>query len=153
MRTIRHIIEGRPIHSVTVGRTVRGVVQDLADKQVGAVPVVDGERLAGIFSERDLITRVLARGLDLDRTRVEQVMTVELITARPDEEYGECLRMMQAAKCRHLPVVDQGRLIGFLSIRDLLVAAVDDKQLEVKQLSAYIHGASADPSDAEKPPA
>lgn len=149
MRNVRQIIEGRPLFTVRRGRTVREVVQELAAHQVGAIPVLDGERLVGVFSERDLITRVLARGLDLDRTNVEDVMTTDLVTAGLDEGYDECLAKMQAGKCRHLPVLDEGRLAGFLSLRDLLAVAVDEKQLEVSQLNAYILSGSAGPIDTE----
>jgi len=149
MRNVRQIIAGRPLYTVRKGRTIREVVQELAANQVGALPVVDGERLVGVFSERDLITRVLARGLDIDRARVEDVMTTDLVTATCDESYDECLVKMNAAKCRHLPVLEDGRLAGFLSLRDLLAVAVDEKQLEVSQLNAYIMSSSSGPLDPE----
>jgi CBS domain-containing protein len=148
MRNVRQIIAGRPMHTVRKGRTVREVVQELAANQIGAVPVMDGNRLAGVFSERDLISRVLSRGLDLDRTRVEDVMTVDLVTAHPGEGYDECLSKMNSRNCRHLPVLDEGTLVGFLSLRDLLAVAVDEKQMEVSQLSAYISSAPAAPLDS-----
>jgi len=92
---------------------------------VGAIAVLDAGRLVGVFSERDLMARVVATGLDPDHTPVANVMTKELIVADAGDGVGDALQKMNDRKCRHLPVVRSGKLIGMLSIRDLL--QIDDE--------------------------
>jgi len=125
MREVAEIIEGHPLIHADPTDKVRAVARLMADRNVGAIAVLDSGRLVGVFSERDLMARVVATGLDPDDTPVSTVMTRELIVAEAGDGVGDALHKMQDRKCRHLPVVRSGKLIGMLSIRDLL--QVDDE--------------------------
>jgi CBS domain-containing protein len=123
---------------------VANAARVMAERHVGAVPVLDGERLVGVFSERDILTRVVAEERDPRVTLVGDVMTSHLVVARVDESYDTCLSRMQQAHVRHLIVLDDGRLAGMLSVRDLLAADIDDKQEAITLLNAYVHYIPAD---------
>ena len=125
MKAIAEIIEGHPLIHADPSDRVRAVARMMAERNVGAIAVLDGGRLVGVFSERDLMARVVAPGLDPEKTPVSNVMTKELIVADANDDVDDALQKMHAQKCRHLPVVRSGKLIGMLSIRDLL--QVDDE--------------------------
>ena len=125
MKAIAEIIEGHPLIHANPSDNVRQVARLMADRNVGAIAVLDSGRLVGVFSERDIMARVVAAGLDPEATPVSSVMTKELIVADAGDGVGEALQKMYDRKCRHLPVVRSGKLIGMLSIRDLL--QVDDE--------------------------
>ena len=116
----------------------------MAEHNIGAVPVVDGDRLAGIFTERDVLTRVVAAGRDPASTLVSDVMSTDLVVAEVSESYETCLGRMKQARVRHLIVLDQGRLAGILSLRDLLAADIDEKEEAITLLNAYVHYIPAD---------
>ena len=120
MKQIAELIEGHPLFHADATATVRNVARQMTESNVGAIAVLDRGTLVGIFSERDLMTRVVAAGLDPDGTDVASVMTRELVVADPVEDVDSALRKMNTLGCRHLPVVTGGNLVGMLSIRDLL---------------------------------
>jgi CBS domain-containing protein len=124
MKSIGEIIEGHPLFHAKSSNNVREVAKLMSDKNVGAVAVLDSGRLVGIFSERDLMKRVVAAGLDPSRTKVADVMTKELVVGRPEDDINDALQKMHSIGCRHLPIVDSGNLIGMISLRDLL--EIDD---------------------------
>jgi CBS domain-containing protein len=124
MRLIGEIIEGRSLVHADPSDSVRNVARTMSDRNVGAIAVLDGGKLVGIFSERDMLTRIVAEGRNPDDTRVDSVMTRDLIVAGPDDDINDALQKMHACNCRHLPVVHKGSLVGMISIRDLL--QVDD---------------------------
>jgi CBS domain-containing protein len=132
--------------TITVER--QASVKDAADvmtkHQIGAVPVLETGRLVGIFTERDVMGRVVAAGRDPQRTTVGEVMSTELVVADAAESYDACLTRMQQARVRHLIVLDGGRLAGILSIRDLLAADADEKDEAITMLNAYVHYIPAD---------
>jgi CBS domain-containing protein len=103
------------------------------------------ERLVGILSERDIMNRVVAAGLDPDGTRVVEVMTREVLVTGPNASYAEGLREMREAACRHLPVVDGERFVGMVAQRDLLQIDLDEKSEEIRWLNAYIHDVPGTP--------
>jgi CBS domain-containing protein len=103
------------------------------------VVVLDGIRLVGVLSERDIMGRVVAKGLDPDQARVGDVMTREIVVAKPDESHDDGLRKMKQAGCRHLPVVEGDRYVGMVSLRDLLQVDLTEKDEEIRWLNAYIH--------------
>ena len=125
MKAIAEIIEGHPLIHANPSDNVREVARVMSDRNVGAIAILDSGRLVGVFSERDLMARVVAPGLNPDQTPVSNVMTKELIVADAADGVGDALQKMYDRKCRHLPVVRSGKLIGMLSIRDLL--QVDDE--------------------------
>jgi len=111
----------------------------MAEKDIGAVPVLQENRLVGIFSERDIIKRVIVPGKDVRTTPIKDVMTTEIVVAQSGEEVSYVLEKMRNNRCRHMPVVNGDRLAGFLSLRDLLSADLEEKDAQVQQLNTYIH--------------
>ena len=139
MHAIRHVI--RPHRLVTAPPTasVLEVIRIMTEARVGAIPIVEGKRILGIFSERDLMTRVVVQGLDAAETKVADVMTREVLTAEGEDTRSECLERMRGARCRHLPVLEGGKLIAMLSMRDLLRDEIEEQHEEIEGLRAYIH--------------
>src|SRR5581483_10139559 len=102
------------------------------------VPVLDRGELVGIFSERDLMTKVLVRGHDPHTTKVDTVMSPDPLRVTPEASIGDCMILMKQHKFRHLPICEGNRLVGFLSLRDILLHEVDEKDIEVRMMRAYI---------------
>jgi len=113
-------------------------VRIMTTRNVGIVSVLDGDRLVGVFSERDVVQRVVDHGLDPVRTPVGSVMTTELIVAEADEDYQSAMRKMDQANIRHLPVVSEGRLLSMLSIRDLMRVEMRAQGEELEYLREYL---------------
>ena len=141
MRTLRHLIHRLDIVSVSPDQSVREVAELMNRSRVGAISVVEGEALVGLFSERDLLTRVVVAGRDPDTTRVSEVMTHELVTAQLDDTVEQCLDLMQRTGCRHLPVLHEGRAIAMLSMRQLLRDEVSERDEELSALRANLPSA------------
>jgi CBS domain-containing protein len=124
MRQIAELIENQTLLVIEPGWTVRVAAERMTERNIGAVAVVDSGRLAGILSERDIMSRVVAPGLDPESTDVGSVMSKNLVVAEPHEDVDAALAKMHSIRARHLPVVSDGKLVGMISIRDLL--EVDD---------------------------
>ena len=139
MKTIGGLVSGREVFHVRSDQSVREAARYMTDRRVGAVSVLEGTRLVGILSERDLMGRVIALQLDPDRTPVAEVMTRDLVVAQAEDSHEEAVRKMKQAGCRHLPVVDGERLLGMVSLRDLLQIDLSEKDEEIRWLNAYIH--------------
>jgi CBS domain-containing protein len=144
MRSLKAIVGERQTFTVDALTTVGDAARLMAAHQIGAVPVLDGERLAGIFTERDVLTRVVAAVRDAERTPVREVMSAELVVAEVGESYDICLTRMQQAHVRHLIVLEAGRLAGIVSLRDLLRVDLDEKDEAITMLNAYVHYIPAD---------
>ena len=113
MRTIRHLLESkREVYHIAPSLSVQEAACYMSERKIGAVCVVESSRLVGIVSERDIMTKVVAAGLDPKATRVAQVMSENPVVVSADESYENCIKMMQTAKFRHLPVVEEGKLLG-----------------------------------------
>ena len=141
MHTLRHVIQRLHLIHADPGATVQDVATLMSEARVGCIPVLDGEQLVGVFSERDLMTRVVVEGRDPRKTQVSSVMTTEVITARLDDSVERCLEKMHGRGCRHLPVVSDGRVIAMISMRDLLRDEIEEQVVEIRELRAYIHQA------------
>ncbi len=141
MHTLRQVVQRLNLISAQPDAMVMDVAVAMSEGRIGAIPIIEGERLVGIFSERDLMTRVVVSGRDAQETRVEEVMTHKVVTAGLDEPVARCLEKMQRAGCRHLPVAHDGRVIAMLSMRDLLKDEIDEQGEEIRHLRAYIHQA------------
>jgi CBS domain-containing protein len=141
---VRAIIRDRETFTVEPDATILSATRLMAERQVGAVPIVDANRLVGVLSERDVMTRVVAAGLDAASTRVADVMSTELVVANADEPYEVCLPRMQQARVRHLIVLDQGRLAGLISFRDVMEVESDERAEAITLLNAYVHYIPAD---------
>lgn len=144
MTSVRAIVEARETLTVGPQLSVTEAACVMAAFQIGAVPVVDQDRLVGIFTERDLLARVVAPRLDPAATLVVDVMSTELVTAEVTEAYDVCLQRMQQAHVRHLIVLDRGRLAGILSLRDLMAVDLSEKDEALTLLNAYVHDIPAD---------
>lgn len=132
MKSIAQLLEGRKPFCVQKDCSVLEVAKLMAERNVGAAPVLDGDRLVGIFSERDLLKRVIASGYDPASLRVADVMTTQVVIAESDESLDTLSQRMKQAACRHIPVVKDGRLVGVLSLRDLLLADIKVKEKALK---------------------
>jgi CBS domain-containing protein len=144
MKSIKTIMSCRETFSVELKSSVAEAARLMAERGIGAVPVIDDGRLAGIFSERDVLNRVVAAGRDPAVTPVAEVMSAELVVADVTENYDICLSRMQQAHVRHLIVLDKGTLAGIVSFRDLLAADLDEKAEAITLLNAYVHYIPAD---------
>jgi CBS domain-containing protein len=114
----------------------------MAELNIGAICVVDHDELCGVFSERDLLKRVVVPRLDVEKTRVGVVMTTDPVTVEASANMDDAIELMRRHSVRHLPVMDGGALTGFLSLRDLMNYDLEQKTEEVHQMRAYIHGAA-----------
>jgi CBS domain-containing protein len=139
MRTVGDLIKGRSFYTANSDQSVYDTARNMAEKDIGAVPVLQDNRLIGIFSERDIIKRVIVAGKDVRATSIKDVMTAELVVAQSTDEVSQVLHKMQKTRCRHMPVVMGDRLVGFLSLRDLLSADLEEKDAQVQQLNTYIY--------------
>jgi CBS domain-containing protein len=144
MKMIRTIVGDR--ETVTVERlaSVKEAARAMTEHQIGALPVLDDGRLVGIFTERDVMGRIVAAGLNPDQTAVGDVMSTDLVVADIADGYETCLDRMQQAHVRHLILLEQGRLAGIVSLRDLLAVDADEKAEAISLLNAYLHYIPAD---------
>jgi CBS domain-containing protein len=138
MATIRDLISNRTIHYVQPGQTVFDAANYMVDCNVGAVPVLDDTKLVGIFSERDIMKRVVTEGRNPLNTRIADVMSTDVTTVAPSASSEEAMCLMQTHQVRHLPVCEGRTLVGFLSLRDLLRCHLDEKSGEADAMRAYI---------------
>jgi len=142
MTTIRQILVGKPdIYSIDPDATVLDALKRLEAKNVGALLVMKGDRLVGIFSERDYARRMILHGRSSKETAVREVMTSEVFTIAPEATSGECMVHMTDRHIRHLPVLESGRVVGVISIGDVVRAVIDDLRFTIRQLETYIRSA------------
>ena len=139
MRSLRNIFQERELYFITPDQSIADAARYMSERNVGAVCVLEGERLVGILSERDMMKRVIAPNRDPGTTRVAEVMTAKPIVVDVHESYEKCLKVMKQASVRHLPVVDGDKLVGLVSLRDLLQVDLDEKEEELKYMQDYIH--------------
>lgn len=139
-RTVRRLLteKGRSIFWVAPAASVYTAIEQMATRSVGALLVMDGERLRGVVSERDYARRVILQGRSSRETRVEEVMTSDVICIDPERSVEECMALMTEKRIRHLPVLEDGQVIGVISIGDVVRAALDDRDFHIQQLESYI---------------
>ena len=132
----------RALYFAGPAQTVAEVARQMAQLQVGAIVIVDGGNLKGVFSERDLMMRVVIKGLDAETTPVERVMTTAVATVNEEDGVEQAMETMKTRQCRHLPVLRGEQVIGFLSMRDVMHFELERKTEELVRMRAYIHGAA-----------
>jgi len=143
MATIRELLSNRTIHYVQPEQTVFEAANYMVQCNVGAVPVLEGTKLVGIFSERDIMKRVVTEARDPMTTRIGEVMSEDIHSVPPTASCHEAMALMQEHAVRHLPICEGTTLVGFLSLRDLLRQKVDEASGEAEMMRAYIQtGAS-----------
>jgi CBS domain-containing protein len=138
MASVDSLIRGRDTYSVQADDLVMDVVGLMVEHNIGAVAVLRNGELAGLFSERDLMKRIVHDGRDPHTTKISEVMTRDLVTVSPDRGLEDCLELMRERGFRHLPVCQGKQLRGVISLRDLLAHAVVEKDGEVQMMRAYI---------------
>ena len=146
MKKLREIMRDGFLFVVQREATVRDAVQVMTANNVGIVLVLEGERLVGVFSERDVVRRVVDPGLDPDRTPVGDVMTSQIIAGDPDEDYQSAMRKMDQANIRHLLVVKGPQMLSMISIRDLIRVDMQDKGEEIRYLREYLYQVPQEPA-------
>ncbi len=142
MNQLRQLLHQRELYSVEKTQTVLEVAQKMSHLGVGAILVLDGRKLSGLFSERDLMRRVIVEGLDPKTTPISQVMTTDLATIDGVASHEEAMEMMQEHSCRHLPVMRGSQVAGMISMRDLMSFEIEEKTEELQHMRHYIHGAA-----------
>jgi signal-transduction protein with cAMP-binding, CBS, and nucleotidyltransferase domain len=138
MRILRDIMTGREMNRISPSVSVLDAAKFLVSHKTGTCAVFEGTKLVGVFSERDLLSRVVVSGKDPEQTKVSEVMTKNPSSATIDDSYDVCLLKMTKANCRHLPVFDGARYAGMVSMRDLMNAQADELEREVNELRAYV---------------
>ena len=132
--------KGSVVHAVEPTVSVFAAVAEMNRHRIGAIVVLDGARLVGIFTERDVLRRIVGAGLDPRRALVADVMTANLITITPEATIGAAMNLFTEKRCRHLPVVSEGRLLGVMSIGDITRWMADSHRAEAEHLKSYIAG-------------
>jgi len=131
--------KGNAVWTIGPHETVYEALELMAKKEIGALVVVDAGKVVGIFSERDLLIRCSAKKIDIDATKIDDVMTKGVIIMEAQDTYEECMNIMKQESIRHMPVRDGEKLIGIVSMRDLMQVEVDEKKQEIENLNSYIY--------------
>ena len=142
MKSVRQLLQakGRDIHSIAPDARVFEALKLMAEKNVGALLVVEGERLVGVFSERDYARKVILKGKTSKDTAVRDIMTSHVLYVRPEQTIEECMALMTAKHVRHLPVLEEEGLVGVVSIGDVVKAIIAEQEFIIEQLQNYITG-------------
>jgi CBS domain-containing protein len=142
MSKVSEILEhkGGMVLSVDINESVLDAINLMAQVNIGAVLVQENDSISGIFTERDYLQKIALQSRSSQDTRVGDVMTTPVISADPGDSVQQCMETMTTCRCRHLPVVENGKLLGIVSIGDLVKKMLDEKQSEVEKLSQYITG-------------
>jgi CBS domain-containing protein len=143
MKSVADLLKSKPTRAVISVRPEQSVLEAikvLAAEDIGAAVVMSGGKIAGIFSERDYTRKVVLKGRASDTTRVEEIMTPNVVVVNPRTNTRECMQLMTDKNIRHLPVAEQGRVIGMVSIRDIVSDIIADQDFTIEQLEHYISG-------------
>ena len=141
MKTVRQLLQARSNGVFTIGpdAPVIDALKQMAEREIGALPVLENGKLAGILSERDYARKVILQGKSSRDTPVREIMTSRVVCVGPQRTVEECMALMTDKRIRHLPVIEHGALIGLLSIGDLVKAMISEQQFVIAQLESYIH--------------
>jgi CBS domain-containing protein len=141
MTTARQVLDekGRNVCSVGPDETVYDAIRKMAEENIGSLLVVENDKPIGIFTERQYARNVVLKGRASPTTRIREVMETKLLYARPDQSVEECMAVMTDKRIRHLPVIDQGKLIGIVSIGDLVKTIISNQKFLIDQLVHFIH--------------
>ena len=141
MKSLKQLLsaKGGQVHSIDPDAKVIEALQIMAQKDIGALVVMEGGRLAGIISERDYARKVILRGKSSQDVPVREIMTGDVVTVDPSRTIEECMGLVTHRRIRHLPVIEDGKLIGLVSIGDLVKEVIAEQEQTIKQLESYIH--------------
>ena len=142
MKLVRHVLDskGSNVISVSPTESVLGAIKLMAEKGIGALVVMQGTKLAGVVTERDYARKVILKDKSSHNTPISDIMTTDVFTARLDDTVEHCMNIMTDQRIRHLPVVDAGKVVGMISIGDLVKAVIADQQEAIQHLEQYITG-------------
>jgi CBS domain-containing protein len=142
MNKVQQILKAKGNHVWTISKhsTVFDGLKLMAEKQIGSLMVIEDGKVAGIFTERDYARKVGPNRRKPEETRIEEVMTKELITVDPNQTVNECMVLMTNKHIRHLPVMDEGQLVGMISVGDVVKDIIEELEFHVEQLTSYITG-------------
>jgi CBS domain-containing protein len=146
MKTVSQILHAKgtaEVHTIAPGDTVLEAIRRMAEKGIGALVVVEGDDIVGMVTERDYARKVILMGRASDQTAVREIMSPTVLYVRPHQSNEDCMALMAGNRVRHLPVLDQGRLIGLISMGDLVKDIISDQQFTIEQLEHYISGQRA----------
>lgn len=140
MRTVKELLGSKPmtVWSITPEASVFQALELMAEKEIGALVVLSGSKLVGLLSERDYARKVILKGKASKETRVREIMTDKLITIRPETSIDECMALMTDKRIRHLPVLEGAKLVGMISIGDVVKAIISEQKFIIQQLENYI---------------
>ena len=139
MAIVYDLVRDQETYRADVNQTVFDVASAMVERNIGAVPVLEDGRLVGVFSERDLMKRVVVQGLNPATTLISEVMTTEPLTVDARENPETCMILMRRHGFRHLPVCEGSALVGFVSLRDLMLHDLNEKDYDIRMMRAYIH--------------
>ncbi len=142
MTTVNQILQtkGHEVLSVSPDTLVYDALKLMAEKNVGALLVIEGDKLRGIFSERDYARKVILHGKSSKEIPVKEIMSADVFTIRPQQSIEECMALMTNKRIRHLPVIEENKLVGLISIGDVVKAIISEQEFTIKQLENYITG-------------
>jgi CBS domain-containing protein len=140
LKSVRHVLKdkGFAVETITPEASVYDALQKMANRELGALVVFDGGEICGLFSERDYARKVVLQGRLSKDTQVQEIMTRRVITVEPQQTVEACMVLMTDKHIRHLPVVEEGRLIGIVSIGDIVKAVIETQRLTIEELETYI---------------
>jgi CBS domain-containing protein len=141
MKRVKDILhsKGDDVFSITPDTSVYDAIHVLAEKEIGALLVMEGARLVGIFSERDYARQIILKGRASESTQVREIMTSKVLHATPDNDSGQCMTMMTDNRIRHLPIIDDDKVVGVVSIGDLVRSIIAEQESTIVDLKKYIN--------------
>lgn len=142
MKRVKDILDvkGREIYSIEPDASVYDAMKLMADKEIGSLVVMEGTKLVGLISERDYARKVILMGRSSKSTQVREIMTTRVVYAHPEQNIEECMALVTEKRVRHLPVIDEGQLVGVISIGDLVKSIISEQKFIIEQLERYIRG-------------
>lgn len=142
MASVKQLLEakGHDIWSIDPDASVYDAIEMMADKEIGALVVMEGDSLVGVLSERDYARKVVLQGRSSKKTKIREIMTSRVAYAKPEQSVEECMAMMTEKRVRHLPVLEGARLLGLISIGDLVKAIIEEQKHTIRALEQYISG-------------
>ena len=143
MKTVSQILHAKgaaDVHAIGPAETVLEAIRRMAEKGIGALVVKEGEAIVGMVTERDYARKVILMGRNSDQTAVREIMSPTVLYVRPQQSNEDCMALMATSRVRHLPVIDEGQLVGLISMGDLVKDIISDQQFIIEQLEHYISG-------------
>jgi CBS domain-containing protein len=142
MTTVKHVLDkkGRDVHSIRPDASVFDALKRMAENDIGSLVVLEGDELVGIITERHYSREIALKGRTSPATLVRDIMSTRVVFARPEQSVEECMAVMTARAVRHLPVLEHKRVVGIVSIGDMVKSMIDDQKFIIEELEHFIHG-------------